>query len=255
MKTSQLAAQLYTVRDLLKTPESTVRTLERIRAIGYTAVQVSGFSYDVLKEEALLAECRRIGLAICATHENGATILENPEAVIERLEKLDCKYTAYPFPGGIDFASEESVASLLDGLVAASTALAAKGKVLCYHNHHHEFRKLNGKVILERIYAETPIQGELDTYWVQVGGGNPTAWVKKLAGRTPLLHLKDYVVNSENAVMFAEIGSGVLDFAEICKAADAGGCEWFIVEQDSCPGDPVDSLAVSFRYLSTLTTD
>ncbi len=32
-------------------------------------------------------------------------------------------------------------------------------------------------------------------------------------------------------------------------AADAAGCEWFIVEQDTCPGDPFDSLRMSFEFI------
>ena len=46
-----------------------------------------------------------------------------------------------------------------------------------------------------------------------------------------------------------EIGYGNLDFKAIVAAAEASGCEWFIVEQDSCPGDPFDSAKLSFDYI------
>ncbi len=52
-----------------------------------------------------------------------------------------------------------------------------------------------------------------------------------------------------------EIGNGVLDWPAILSAADDAGCEWFIVEQDVCPGDPFDSIAQSYRYLRALATD
>ena len=39
-------------------------------------------------------------------------------------------------------------------------------------------------------------------------------------------------------------------YERIIEAAEKSGCQWFIVEQDTTPGDPVDSLAQSFRYLS-----
>ena len=35
----------------------------------------------------------------------------------------------------------------------------------------------------------------------------------------------------------------------IIAEAEAGGCEWFIVEQDTCPGDPFESLKQSFDYI------
>ena len=33
-------------------------------------------------------------------------------------------------------------------------------------------------------------------------------------------------------------------------AAEESGCRWFIVEQDTCPGDPFDSVARSFDDIS-----
>jgi sugar phosphate isomerase/epimerase len=50
---------------------------------------------------------------------------------------------------------------------------------------------------------------------------------------------------------FAEIGRGNLEFPAIIAAAQAGGCQWFIVEQDTCPGDPFDSLQISFDYIQS----
>jgi len=34
------------------------------------------------------------------------------------------------------------------------------------------------------------------------------------------------------------------------EVAEKSGCQCFIVEQDTTPGDPVDSLAQLFRYLA-----
>jgi sugar phosphate isomerase/epimerase len=46
-----------------------------------------------------------------------------------------------------------------------------------------------------------------------------------------------------------EIGAGNLDWNVIVQNAETSGCQWFIVEQDTCSGDPVDSLAQSYRWL------
>lgn len=252
MKLNQVAAQLYTCRDLLKTPAEIAKTLRRVREAGYTAVQISGMG--PIAEEELNAILDGEGLTCCATHENGAVILNETQKVIERLQKLRCSYTAYPFPAGIDFASEESVSTLIAQLDAAGAALAAAGMTLCYHNHQHEFRKLGGRTILDRIYNETHprhVQGEPDTYWIQFGGGNPVEWCEKLTGRLPLIHLKDYSITAENVPTYCEIGSGNLNFAEIIAAAEKSGCQWYIVEQDECPGDPVDSLRQSLDFIKT----
>ncbi|MDX2108875.1 MAG: sugar phosphate isomerase/epimerase [Verrucomicrobiota bacterium] len=250
MKLSSVAVQLYTLRDHCKTPVAIAETLRKVAAIGYQAVQASGLG--PIEESELVRLCKENKLTLCATHESGPLILAEPAKVVERLKKLGCKHTAYPYPAGIDFGSEASVAELISKLDAAGKVFAEAGLTLSYHNHNHEFRKLNGRVILERIYAETNpryLQGEIDTYWVQYGGGNPAAWCRSLKNRLPLLHMKDYRTNNNAAPEYAEIGQGTLDWKEIISAAEASGCEWFIVEQDTTPGDPFDSLKMSFDYI------
>ena len=252
MKTTHIAAQLYTCRDLLQTPTDIARTLHRVREAGYTAVQVSGMG--PIAEEELKRILDGEGLVGCATHEPSNVILDQPQAVAERLAKLDCRYTAYPYPNGIDLSDAEAIRQWIARLDEAGAVLAKAGVTLCYHNHHHEFRKLGGRTMLDLIYEGTRpehLQGEPDTYWIQYGGGDPVAWCEKLSGRLPLLHLKDFMIDAANNIAMCEIGTGNLDWPRITAAAEKAGCRWFIVEQDTCPGDPVDSLAQSYRYLAS----
>ncbi len=249
MKTTQIAAQLYTCRDILKTPAEIATTLRRLREAGYQAVQLSGVG--PIDDGELLRILDGEGLVCCATHESGKKILNEPQWVVERLKKFRCRATAYAFPEGVDMNDLGSVQALVSNLEASASVLAASGLALCYHNHHHEFRKLGGRTIFERIFDGAPhLQGEPDTYWVQYGGGDPVDWCQRLAGRLPIIHLKDYAVGKDIQPIYSEIGAGNLDFKRIVAAAEKSGCEWFIVEQDTCPGDPVDSLAQSYRYLA-----
>ena len=250
MKLTQVAAQLYTCRDSLQDAAGIAKTLTRLREIGYTAVQASGLGpISYADFDRILSNT---GMVCCATHEGGNDILNSPEKVVERLRTLRCKITAYPFPQGIDLSDSKIVKEWIGRLQRAGEVLAEAGQILCYHNHNHEFRKLDGEVILDLIYngtSRTALQGELDTYWVQYGGGDNIAWCRKLEGLLPIILLKDFQTTSENKPMWCEIGAGVLDFKAIIPAAEEAGCEWFVVEQDTCPGDPVDSLAASFRYI------
>ena len=250
MKIEQVALQLYTLRDFCKTAADYAATLKRVRAIGYQAVQISGVGPIPLAELRSITEGE--GLVICATHESSATILDDPAAIVERLAALGTKYTAYPYPAGIDFSDPAHVDNLIAKLDAAGAVLRKAGQVLCYHNHANEFCRVNGKPLLEHIYDRTSpenLKGEPDTFWVQAGGGDPVAWCAKLKGRLPLLHLKDYGVNAKGERYFAEIGHGNLDFKAIVATAEAGGCEWYIVEQDTTPGDPFESVKMSFDYI------
>ena len=250
MNIDQIALQLYTLRDSLKTPQEIAATLRRVREVGYRAVQVSGLGPIEPGELRMVLDGE--GLTLCATHESAEEILDAPERVADKLGALGCDLTAYPYPRSVDFGSEESVANLIQKLDHAGEVLAQAGKTLLYHNHQHEFRTLGGRLILERIYAETDphhLQGELDTYWVQYGGGDPVTWCEKLSGRLPVLHLKDYKVGADNQPTFAEIGSGNLDFKAIVAAAEVSGCRWFAVEQDTCECDPFDSIRKSLEYI------
>ena len=250
MKIEQVAVQLYTLRDHLKTPEAYQESLQKIAEIGYKSVEVAG--PRPIDEGDIAALCAEKGLIINACHEDAELILTNPAQVLENLESFGCRYVSYPYPAGIDFNSPESLQSLVDGLNRSGRILAEAGKVLAYHNHDMELKSVDGVSILEMIYAQTEppfLQAELDTYWVHAGHSSPEAWCAKLRDRLPLLHLKDYREDENGKGVFAEIGSGILDFKTIIATAEASGCQWFIVEQDVCPGDPFESLEKSFRYI------
>lgn len=252
MKKSQIAVQLYTVRDFCTSPTDLAATAKKLRAIGYETAQASGISAAIPP-----AEVRRIladeGVALCATHEDSNLIRSNPLAVVERLQAMGVRHTAYPYPSGVNFSDTAAVKAMVSDLDAAGAVLREHGCTLSYHNHAIEFLRIGGETLMDYIARATSpdnLQFELDTYWVQFGGGNPVEWCKKAAGRLPLLHCKDYGFGPDDKPYFAEVGFGNLDFPAIIAAADAGGCEWFIVEQDTCPGDPFASLEKSYKTMS-----
>jgi sugar phosphate isomerase/epimerase len=250
MKIEQVAVQLYTLRDHLTTPEDYQESLQKIAEIGYKSVQVSG--PRPISPADIASLCAEKGLVINSSHEDSDLILTDPRQVVENLQAFGCKYTAYPFPRGIDFSSMEAVQRLVRGLDASGRVLAEAGKVLTYHNHAVELQLLDGAPVLEIIYDGTNpkyLQGEIDTYWIHAGGSSPEAWCARLRDRLPLLHIKDYREDADGTAHFAEIGNGILDFRTIIATAEASGCRWFIVEQDKCPGDPFDSLEMSFRHI------
>lgn len=250
MRINQVAAQLYTVREFMKTPADIAASLRKIKQIGYPAVQLSGLG--PISEAELVKLLKDSGLVACATHESGDEILNRPQAVAEKLKALGCMQTAYPYPSGVKMDTLDDVKTFAKQLNAAGKVLREAGITLSYHNHSIEFRRLQGKLFLDVIYAETDprnLQGEIDTYWVQHGGGDSEDWCRKLRGRLPLLHMKDYGVNEKSQPTFFEIGYGNLNWKPIVAAADEAGCEWYIVEQDTCAGDPFDSLKMSFEYI------
>jgi sugar phosphate isomerase/epimerase len=252
MKIDQIAAQIYTVREHLKTPADIAASLKKVRQIGYEAVQA--VSTDVVKPAELGKMIKDAGLVACSAHDGG--ILTDAKAVADKMKALGASFVSYPYPG-VKLETLADVQSLAKGLNEAGKVLHDSGITLTYHNHSIEFRRFNGKLMLDVLYGETDpknLQGEIDTYWVQHGGGDSEDWCRKLKGRLPCLHMKDYMVTSESRPTFTEIGNGNLDWKKIVPAAEASGCKWYIVEQDTCPGDPFDSLKMSFDYIKANLT-
>jgi len=250
MKIGQVAAQLYTVRDHLKTPAGIAESLSKIEQIGYRAVQLA--SAGGVGEEEMAKMLSDVGLACPASHESSERILSEPAAIAERMRKLGCGYAVFPHPGGVKLDTLADVKGFAAKLNASGKVLREAGIMLAYHNHSTEFRRFDGRLMLEVLYDETDpryVQAEIDTYWVQHGGGDPEDWCRRLKGRLPLLHLKDYVISSQGRPTFAEVGRGNLTWKPIIAAAEQSGCQWYTVEQDICPGDPFDSLRMSFEYI------
>jgi sugar phosphate isomerase/epimerase len=244
-----LGAQLYSVRDFCKTLPDLLASLKKIKAIGYTTVQVSGIGPIDPKDVAKAAG--DLGLAIVATHCGWPEFLENLDGLIERHKLWKCRHTAVGTLPGTYYA-EGGLEKFVAELAPVAEKLIAAGLDFSYHNHHKELMRLGDKTWLETLYSKAPpahLKAELDTYWLQAGGGDPAWWVRKMAGRQPLLHLKGMVVANKE-VRFAPVGEGNLNWPAILEAARAAGVEHYVVEQDSSyEADPFDCLATSYRNL------
>jgi sugar phosphate isomerase/epimerase len=253
MKTEQIAIQLYTLRDFTETPAGFAATMKRVREIGFHAVELAGTAGLPPAEAAKIV--RDADLQICSSHESPRMILENPQQVVDRLGEFGITHAAYPWPDGIDFSNIKQVEDLIAGLDSAGAVLRRAGMTLCYHNHALEYFRRDGRTVLEEIFARTSpehLQAELDIHWVQAGGGDPAEACCRLTGRLPLLHVKDFTVTATGERQFAEVGHGNLNIPEILTTAQAAGCKWFIVEQDTCPTDPYECIARSLNYLQGL---
>ncbi len=252
MKLSQVAAQLYSVREFLKTPADIKKSLVKVGKIGYQAVQLSGLG--PIDDGELKRILDGEGLVCCATHESSDVLLKEPQKAIDHLQAIGCTSTAYPYPREIAMRNLREVKAFASALEKTGKKLRSAGIDFSYHNHDIEFVRIGGKTILDILIDSTSPQNlkfEVDTYWVQAGGANPVELCKRLKRRMPLLHLKDYGVTLDRKPVFEEIGYGNLELFEIIKAADAAKTEWYIIEQDAHfeGGDPFKSLKMSFDYI------
>lgn len=246
-----LAAQLYTVRDFTKTAEDLATTLRRVREIGYSAVQVSAIG--PIPPAEVRAMLQHEGLTVCNTHVGYDRLWNDLPAVIEEHRLWDCQHVAIgSLPRPYREEGEEGYRRFAREATEVGRRLREAGLSFSYHNHAFEFAHFGDRTALDLIYDESDpaaLQAEIDTYWVQYGGGDPAAWIGKVAGRMPVVHLKDMVI-VDNTPTMAEVGEGNLNWPAILAACREAGVEWYAVEQDICRRDPFESLAISYANLT-----
>jgi sugar phosphate isomerase/epimerase len=247
---TKVAAQLYTLRDVMKTPEQIDQGFKRLASDGWKAVQASGIGPIEPVELKALAD--KYGLDICATHVSFERLSGDLDGLLREHEILNCRYIGL---GGLprEFAGTAEGFRKFAGLITpVAKRIRDAGRVFVYHNHHFElirFGKLTGLEILLEECGEA-VQFEPDTYWLQAGGGDVIQWLGRMAGRIDVVHFKDMVYDAgEGQAAMAEVGEGNLNWPGIINACAAGGVRWHIVEQDVCRRDPFDSLKISFENL------
>lgn len=248
---TKIAAQLYTVRDFTKTPSDIAATLKKIKQLGYGAVQLSALG--PIDPEELKKILDNEGFVVCATHTPYERIRDDTENVIQEHHLWGCKYIAIGgMPG--EYRNVQGFSRFAKEASEVGRKLKANGLTFGYHNHSFELEKFNGHTGLDILYKESDPQvftAEIDTYWIQHGGGDSASWIRKLKGRVPLVHLKDMGISDGKQVM-AEVGEGNLNWQEILKACNEAGVKWYIVEQDICQRDPFESLGISLRNLKDM---
>lgn len=246
---TQIAAQLYTLRDYLQTPEDIAKTLAKVRKIGYRIVQLSGLGKIEPKELKKILDGE--GLVGNSTHTSLERLRNETGRVIEEHKILGAEYVTCPWLPE-EYRNLSGYRKLARELSGIGKILTKDKITLCYHNHAFEFEKFGKKTGLEILYSGSNpryLKAELDTYWVAFGGGDPAAWCLKYSGRLPLVHLKDMVATKENTQVYAEIGEGNLNWKSILSACKKAGAKWYIVEQDVCRRDPLESLRISLNNL------
>jgi len=251
MAGSVIGAQLYTLRDYTQTPGDIAETLRKVREMGYEAVQLSALGPIDPRELKKILDGE--GLTVAATHSAFETMQDEPQAVIDEHCILECKHAAI---GGMPgkYRSEEGFHRFAADASAVAQKLAEGGLIFSYHNHSFELEKFSGRTGLEILIEESDpeyVNFEIDTYWIQHGGGNPVDWIKKVSGRIPVIHLKDMGISNGKQLM-AEVGEGNLNWPAIIEACRQAQTEWYLVEQDVCQRDPFDSMAISLRNLKNL---
>lgn len=236
MATLPISVQLYTLRNLTQTDMA--GTLKEVARLGYKYVELAG-NGNLGSAKDVRRALDDAGLKPSGGHVPIEVLEKDLNKAMDDAETVGSKYLVVPWMNEDrrrDAAGWKQVGAALTKI---ATAAKARGLEVAYHNHDFEFRTFDGQPALDLLFSSTDpalVKAELDVFWVKRGGHDPVAYLRKLSGRVPLVHLKD--VAKGDATKFAEVGAGTLDFPAIVAAAVQAGAKFGIVEQDDTYGTP-----------------
>ena len=253
----EVCVQLYSVRSLLEDPGQLEQVLQQLADMGYTSVEAAQYSegkfYGKTPEEfRQLVE--KTGMTVLSSHTtrpltedelasgNFDKALEWWKQCIADHKAAGMKYIVTPWMG---------VPKTLKDLQTCCDYFDAIGK-LCkeaglqygYHNHAHEFQKVEGKeVMYDYMLGHTDpayVFFQMDVYWVVRGQNSPVDYFHKYPGRFKMLHIKDH----------REIGqSGMVGYDAIFRHTDMAGVRDIVAEIEQYSLPVLESVKQSLDYL------
>ena len=258
-------------------------TLKKVGELGYHSVEISQIPMTKENVAQMKAAQADFGVKIAATSASVApsgmpgqeTLATHFKTIVNDCHELDCNFIRIGMLPMDCMGSLDKVLHFCKMANVAAKKLAEEGIKLYYHNHHIEFRKFDGRTMLDIIRENADLLGfELDVHWVHRGGYDPATVIRDYAGKVELIHLKDYRIGGmsndafaalgkgdfktfmgefRNVVQFAEVGEGTLDMKGIIEASLESGAKQFFIEQDELYGREVfDCLTISKNNLNKL---
>ncbi len=247
----RIGAQLFTVREHTQTLEGFETSLKKIAEIGYKAVQLSCIGN--FAPEDIKALCDKYNLVPICTHRSWEEYCDNLQYSIDFHKTIGCNIAGI---GAIPKLREGFTWDDVPPFVAKMNEINAKfkdhGITFAYHNHDAEFHKFDGKRPIDYIIEHGEFDFIIDIYWLAAAGVDPARFIKKLGKRAKVVHYKDIaVINGGKGQCIAEVMDGNLDWDSVVQACESAGVQWAVVEMDTCPGDPFDSLKNCYENLKT----
>lgn len=258
-----IAIQLYSVKDLLKGTQtqeqydSYMKVLKDLAQMGYTAVEAASYNdgkfYDRTPEE-FKKDVETAGMKVLSSHcskqlssdelasGNFDESMKWWDQCIAAHKAAGMNYIVTPW---LDVPKTvKDMKTYCNYFNEIGKRCRANGIKYGYHNHAHEFQKIeNNVVMLDYMLQNTNPEDvffQMDVYWVVMGQKSPVDYFNNYPGRFKMLHIKDE----------REIGqSGMIGFDAIFRNAEKAGVKDIVVEVEQYSTDIEKSVKISLDYL------
>ncbi|MDD6252603.1 MAG: sugar phosphate isomerase/epimerase [Bacteroidales bacterium] len=257
----EIGVQLYSLRELIGNPEkyaaNHVEVFQALAEYGYTSVEAANYNdgkFYGVEPEQFKADVEAAGLKVLSSHVNRGlsaeelasgdltAALEWWKGCVAAHKAAGMEYMVVPHIGLPEKLADLQVYCRY--LNEIGRICKDNGIKFGYHNHSHEFKKVEDNVMLDYMIENTDpelVFFQMDVYWAVYGHGAPVEYFKKYPGRFTMLHIKDHY----------EIGqSGMVGFDAIFDNAVTAGLNDFIVEIEGfSTGDWRTSMKMCADYL------
>lgn len=234
---------------------------KNIQACGYNALEISGHFEinDKLIEDVLRAKAE-LGMEICAMSVvyNGQfdlplhfrmtplRLVEDFDRVVEIARRIGAKNVRFAGMPAAQLLTLEDVKTYCALTEEYAAKLAKHGIKLCMHNHHGEFRKLDGKFLYDYAMELCPsLCFEYDLLGMLYGTADVYERLAMEKGRAPILHYEETKITNAGgfgpdavkaALVPCRLGEGCVDVPRFIAVAEESGVEYLIVEATNLDG-------------------
>ena len=256
-KKKDVTIQLYSVRDLIKEGSDFNALLKKLAKMGYSSVEAANYNdgkFYGLTPEDFKKAVEDAGMTVLSSHcSRGLSDQELAsgdfseslkwwDQCIAAHKAAGMKYIVTPWLGVPKTVKD--LQTYCNYFNEIGKRCKENGMLYGYHNHAHEFEKVEGKEVMYNYMLENTnpdyVFFQMDVYWVVRGQNSPVDYFKKYPGRFKILHIKDD----------RELGqSGMVGFDAIFKNAATAGVQNIVaeIERYSCPVE--ESVKESIDYL------
>jgi sugar phosphate isomerase/epimerase len=247
----RIGIQLYTLRDQAR--RDLERTLADIAATGYREVELLGSMDNFGMPPSRLREILdRNGLRAPSTHVSG-NALDDLDRQLDDARTLGHEYVivaSLPIQGR---PTLDDYRRWADRLNDAGRRTRGGGVWIGFHNHAGDLAPIDGTVPYDLLVERTDpavVRHQLDTGNTAMAGRDPLDYMARFGSRYWLFHIKD--VPRLGATHDTELGKGVIDFRRLLADIDNIDEKHLFVEQETYPGDPLDSVRRDYAYIAAL---
>jgi sugar phosphate isomerase/epimerase len=251
-----IGLELYSVRHELA--DDVRGTLKAVADMGYEGVEFAGAPQHSAQElRALLDE---FGLLCCGWHTPFNLVQDDKLGeTIEFNKVVGNKYVIIPGIPGSLVGSREAWGKMAGFFNELAGKLAPHGMMTGYHNHHVEFKPLDGEKPWDTFFGNTQkeVIMQIDLGNALYGGADLVSIMEDYPGRAVTVHLKPYSKEAgkdDPGLGFRPlIGEDDVPWEDIFRLCETtGGTKWYIVEYESDAYPPLVSVEKCLKNLRAM---